>query len=105
MVNQPAADIPGHFVGTVKVQAGGFLPLTPDVLSMLDIKGGDYVYLKAEKDRLELRKLALRPAHAGAQADKTAAPCRSRLVPDPQENNYFFSLPLPASSSSSSSSS
>lgn len=106
-MSQAAADMPGQFVGTVKVQAGGFLPLTPDVLNLLDIKTGDYVYLKAEKDRLELRKLALRPAHTGEvpQQNGTAAPGRSRLVSDRQEDDYFLSLPLPASSSSSPSSS
>ncbi|MDI6893454.1 MAG: hypothetical protein AB1503_02560 [Bacillota bacterium] len=68
-MSRAAENVPGQFVGKVTVEAGGFLPLTPQVLSLLGIKSGDYVYLKAESDRLELRKLRLRANPPGRRLE------------------------------------
>jgi len=61
-VSKPAQEMPGKFLGKVTVEAGGLLPLTPQVLHLLDIKSGDYVYLKADSNCLELHKVCLKTA-------------------------------------------
>lgn len=111
-MGKPRQDLRGRPVARVTVEAGGLVTLTPQVLALLGISGGDYVHLKPAAGGIELHRIDLRTATGARTPCSPATPpgCENggspAGEPPPLPSTRPGHLPLrPASSSSSSSSS